>query len=218
MKIILENNPDSAKIAADFLRQQKAISFATDTVYGIAVDATNLKAIEHLYAIKKRDKNKPITIFLKEESDIEKIFIFDKITKKIADKFLFDGLTLVLKKRHDSHDSSTNLASNLNINDDFLGFRIVKNKFISELFKNFDYPLAVTSANISGFSAAISAEEIKSLDIDLLIDGGICQKKIPSTVVKIIDNKVIILREGAINSQLIESLINSEHNIKIIKQ
>ena len=104
-----------------------------------------------------------------------------------------------------------NLAPNLNENDEFLGFRIVETNFLQELFKNFSGILAVTSANISGQQAAISAEEVKKYfnfsTIDLLIDGGVCQKKIPSTVVKISDEKITILREGSIAASLIKSAI-----------
>ncbi len=197
MRIILENDSDAAQIAAEFLRQGLAISLATDTVYGIAVDATNLKAVEHLYQIKKRDKNKPIAIFLPDLKAAEKIFIFDDLSKKIAQQFLPGSLTLVLKKRP---ENPVHLASSLNENDDFLGLRIISSKFLDELFKIFPYPLAVTSANISGNNALISAAEIETqsdfLKIDLLIDGGVCKVKTPSTVAKIFEQKITILRQG----------------------
>jgi len=197
MKVILENNIDAAKLAAKTLHEKKAISFATDTVYGIAVNAMKTEAVEHLYKIKKRDKNKPIAIFLPNLEMAKKIFIFDDLSEKIAKKFLPGPLTLVLKK---CEKSLIDKACGLNENDDFLGFRIIESKFLDELFKIFPYPIAVTSANISGESALISAEEIKnnviSEKIDLLIDGGVCKIKIPSTVVKIFEEKITILRQG----------------------
>ncbi len=206
MQIISEQNPDCAAIAASYLQQKKIISFATDTVYGIAVDASSSNAVEHLYQIKKRDKNKPITIFLPNIEIAKKIFIFDNMSHKIAEKFLTQGLTLVLKKRP---YTPILLAKELNLNDDFLGFRIVKKNFINDLFMNFNGIIAVTSANISGSKDAISADEIKNnlslLKIDLLIDGGICEKRISSTIVKIFEEKITILREGAIASNIIKT-------------
>lgn len=197
MKIISEIDPFSIAIAADYLRAGKVISFATDTVYGIAADASNSKAIEQIYSVKKRNKNKPIAIFLPNLAMAERILIFDEQAKKVAEKFQQIPLTLILKKRS---EALINLASNLNENDEFLGFRIVQKNFISELLKNFGGVLAVTSANISGDEAAISGDQVKnyfnSKGIDLLIDGGICEKKIPSTVIKVSDNQITILRKG----------------------
>lgn len=195
MKIISEKDPQAISCAVDFLRAGKIISFATDTVYGVAVDASNYKAIEGLYAIKKRDQNKPIAIFLSDLQMAKKIFIFDEMAKKVVEKFGQQPFTLVLKKRH---DSSINLAENLNKNNAFLGFRIVKKDFIDELLKMFNGVLAVTSANISGFKPSISADQVKSnvAEIDLLIDGGVCEKKIPSAVIKIDNGQIKILREG----------------------
>ncbi len=197
MKIISEKDSAAISLAVDFLCAGKVISFATDTVYGIAVDASNNKAIERIYSIKKRDKNKPIAIFLPNLLMAEKILSFDEMAKKVAEKFSQIPLTLILKKRP---SALINLAPNLNQNDEFLGFRIVEKNFISELLKNFGGVLAVTSANISGGEASISAAQVKNYfnfnDIDLLIDGGICAKKIPSTVIKISDNQMTILREG----------------------
>lgn len=204
MKIISENDASAATIAAEFLREGKIIAFATDTIYGIAVDAASQVAVERLYQSKKRDKAKPIAIFLPNLQKAQEIFFFDNIAKKIAQKFFPGPLTLILKVKN-----RFNLAKNLNQNDEFLGFRIIEKKFLSDLFSIFSNPLAVTSVNISGDEALISAEQIKNngsfLNIDLLIDGGIC-KKIPSTVVKISQEKIEILREGALDSDLINSL------------
>lgn len=196
MKIISEKDPQAVSLAADFLRAGKIISFAADTVYGLAVDASSHNAIEQLYVIKKRDKNKPIAIFVPDLTTAKQIFTFNDKAKKFAKKFSEVPLTLVLKKRS---KPLIELAPNLNNGDKFLGFRIVNKKFIAELLENFGGVMAVTSANISGFEAPISANQVKNYfnfnEIDLLIDGDICEKKNPSAVIKI-DKKIEILRAG----------------------
>jgi len=198
MKIISEKDPAAISLATEYLCAGKIISFATDTVYGIVADASNINAVEQIYSIKRREKNKPIAIFLPNLLMAEKIFIFDEMAKNIAQKFSKNPLTIILKKQP---NAAMHLAPNLNKNDDFLGFRIVKKDFIDKLLKNFGGVLAVTSANISGDKAAISADQVKNyfnfLDIDLLIDGGVCEIKIPSTVIKICDNQLTILRNDA---------------------
>ncbi len=200
MQIIAENNPDVVALAIESLRRGEVIAFATDTVYGLAVDARNATAVEKLYNIKNRTNTKPIAIFAKDLSSAEKIFYFEDLAQKIAKKHFPGELTLVLKIRPESQNF---LAKNLNKNnDDFLGFRIVNCNFCKKLFEKFDGFLAVTSANLSGYAPASDAKEIEkyfaNTKLALLIDGGILQNKIPSTVAKIIDNKIIILRQGKV--------------------
>jgi L-threonylcarbamoyladenylate synthase len=201
MKVISEKDLDAVSIACEFLRAGKVISFATDTIYGIAVDASNFKAVEALYKIKKRDEKKPIAIFVKDLKAAKKIFYFDNLAKKISEKYFPGALTLVLKTKI---KSASILAKNLNYNaDGFLGFRIVDSNFIEKLLEKFDGALAVTSANLSGQKAATSATEIvKNLTkLDLLISGKV-SKKTPSTVLKISNKKITILRQGALKIDL----------------
>ena len=197
MLVVNEKDPNAATLASEFLEAGKVISFSTDTVYALAADASNFKAVETLYRIKNRDPKKPIAIFVKDLEAAKKIFFFDKKAKEIAKKFLPGALTLVLQTRDEAF---LYIASNLNQNsNNFLGFRVVDNFFVKELFKKFDGILAVTSANISGATAATNPDEIKNIlpNIDLLIKGEISHQP-SSTVAKIIDNKVIILRQGPV--------------------
>ena len=208
MLVIKESQSDAVEKACKFLHLGKAISFATDTVYGIAVDASNFKAVEDLYKIKKRDTKKPIAIFLKDLRLAKEIFYFDDVAQKIAEKFLPGKLTLVLKTKA---ESVKKLAKNLNQNsDEFLGFRIVENNFIQVLLKKFDGILAVTSANLSGDKPANSSQEVKkyfakSSLVALLIEGENSDLKNSeaSTVVKIFNQKIDILRRGAIKESTI---------------
>lgn len=208
MKIIPENNSEVLALACKFLREGKVISFATDTVYGIAVDATNESAVELLYSLKKRDAKKPIAIFVKDIETAENIFYFDDLAKKIATKFFPGSLTLVLKQKP---ESITEIAKNLNSDaQNFLGFRIVECDFVKKLMSEFGGILAVTSANLAGEESAISAKEVEKYfansNLDLIIDGGILEQKNISTVVKIVDQKIEILRHGVIKESLIKSI------------
>ena len=201
MKIIKESDLNAVELACDFLRQGKVISFSSDTVYGVAADARNYDAVNTLYEIKNRDAKKPIAIFVKDLKTAEEIFDFDEVAKKVAKEFLPGALTLVLKTKENVKNI---LAENLNQNDDrFLGFRLVEKKFIKNLLQKFDGILAVTSANKSNHEASISADEVKKYfthsKLALLIDGGISKEKTPSTVAKILDKKITILRQGLIN-------------------
>ena len=195
MQIINELDKGSAKLASQFLKDGKIIAFATDTIYGIAVDASNDKAVEKLYQVKRRNKNKPIAIFLPDLKAAKEIFIFDDLAKNIAKKFMPGALTLVLETKVEAKKI---LSNNLNLNNDnFIGFRIIDKKFTQNLFEEFNGILAVSSANLSGNLPLDDAIEIQNQinEIDLIISGE-TNLKIASTVAKICKGEINILRQG----------------------
>lgn len=207
IKLIEDSQITCVEEAVDFLKSGKILAFATDTVYGLAVDAKNFEAVESLYKIKKRDKTKAIAILLPNLNRAKEIFIFDELTNKIANKFLPGALTIVLevKKQQDF------LSKNLNINGNFLGFRIISSELIDKIFAKFDGAIALTSANLSGNKSAITAEEIyrnfeeTTLDL-LIIDSKKLKSTTASTVIKISNNSLEILREGLIPINKIKNL------------
>ncbi len=199
MKKIDINQQDCIKIACQYLKKGKIISFATETVYGLACDASNKNAVDELYSLKNRSHDKPIAIFVKDLDVAYDLLIFDDLAKNIAQKYLPGSLTMVLKK---NKSSEIKLAENLNMHDEFLGFRISSNDFVQKLMLDFDGVMAVTSANISGTKAANYDFEVEKYfansKLDLLICNGACASKIASTVVKIVNNELIFLRYGEV--------------------
>lgn len=201
MLIIDQYNQDAISLAIEKLKKGKVIAIPTDTVYGLAVDAKNFDAVENLYRLKKREKNKPLAIFLKNLEQIKKLFIVEDITKKLIEKYLPGKLTIVAKIKD---KTDIKLAKNLNeIDDDFLGFRVVESFFIKKLFNEFEVILAVTSANISGNKVANSPNEIIKIfpQIELIISGDLLENS-ASTVVKINNSQLEIIRNGAIEIEL----------------
>lgn len=205
MKIIKQSDKNALNLALNQLKNQGIFAFKTDTIYGFGVDATCEKSVENLYKLKKREKNKPIAIFVEDLQMAQEFLQFDDFSMKFAAKFFPNGLTLILPKK-----SKINLAKNLNEGDNFLGFRIVSLDFITQILREFKRPIAVTSANISGENSTILPSEVvaqfenEEYNDFLLIDDGICEGKIASTVVKITNQKIEILREGAISKAEIE--------------
>jgi L-threonylcarbamoyladenylate synthase len=195
MLVIDEKKSNAVDVAIDFLQKGKVISFATDTVYGVAVDATNPKAVEGLYKLKKRDKNKPIAIFLKNLESAKKLFIFNDLAREVVEKYMPGDITVILKT---TDFAKKFLAKNLNNNDnDFIGFRIIDSYFVQKLFEKYNGILAVSSANEASQNPCISASSVKKnlKNLDLLIAGK-KTSKISSTIVKIIENELILIRQG----------------------
>ncbi len=187
----------SVSRAAAILRDGGLVIVPTETVYGIAVDAMNADAVERLYEIKGRDQDKPLALQL---PDVEEVFHAaqeDSRARRLAS--LWPGpITLVL--RHQG------IIPRWITPTPFCGFRIPDHPVMLELLRSVARPLAVPSANFSGRPAPTS---IEAVDPDLIglvdgmIDGGPCRVAKESTVVRVDDSSVKILREGAVSREKI---------------
>lgn len=164
------------------------VIFPTDTVYGFLSDATNEKAVEKIYKIKKREKQKPLGVFVKDVDAANTV----AFVKKEHGKFLRDNKTTsVLKARK-------NVLSPLVYKDNAIGIRIPKYEFLNLILEKFGKPLAQTSANISGKPATTKIKEVleqfKDKDV-LIIDAGDLPKNTPSTIIDLTKNKIETIRE-----------------------
>ena len=193
--IISQYNKNAINLAITQLQQQKAIALPTDTIYGLAVDASSVKAVETLYELKKRDNQKPIAIFVQNLAMAREIFTFNTLAEKIANLYMHGKITIILNVK----ENNFSLAKNLNYNNNKIGFRYVNSFFMAKLLEIYQKPLAVTSANISGFEVAKSAQDIaKIFNLELIIDSEEICNNLASTVVEITENNLKILRQGEV--------------------
>ena len=180
----------------EILDNDGVIIFPTDTVYGIACNCFSEKAIKKVFDIKKRPENKPINDL---SNNLDKIKLVSKnISEKeefLINKYMPGALTIILDKNEKVSDI---LTAGL----DTIGVRIPKNNISLRILENVSYPLATTSANISGDSAGIKISDfLKEFDgvVDAIIDGGETDLKVASTIVRVeSDNKLKIIREGTL--------------------
>jgi L-threonylcarbamoyladenylate synthase len=179
-------SPTSVEQAFHCLIQGQILLFPTETVYGLGVDSAQPKAIERLYEIKGRPKEKPFQWLIADSDTVRKNSpIWTTSAEKLAKSFWPGPLTLVLPSREDT-----------------VGWRIPNHDWLLGLLKKLGRPLISTSANLAGEPPALSCEEgIEKLGerIQMAIDGGKVALGKPSTVVRLISDKVEILREGAIS-------------------
>ena len=152
------------------LKQGGVIIIPTETVYGIAADATNKSAVDKIFAIKKRSSSKPLQILVKNIRQAKRYAIFNEKAEMLAEKYFPGALTLILNEKEGS-----NISKNIHSTDKSLGIRIPDHKILTELFEYIDFPLACTSANISSEKPIIdfrAAKEIFEDMVDFTIDGG----------------------------------------------
>ncbi len=186
---------------AKIIKNGGIVVFPTETVYGIGTNGLNEQAVEKLYKVKKRPKNKPISLLV---SDIKMINQIAKdITEleyKLIETFFPGPLTIILKKK----DCVPNIVTS---NGDTVGIRMPQGEIARKLIEYAGIPIATPSANITGKPSGIELKNIiKDFDekVDYYIDGGKCDIGISSTIVKVIDGVPKILRQGSITKEEID--------------
>ena len=200
-KIIDEN--EIKEIAKD-IKEGKVAVFPTETVYGIGTNGLNEKAIEKLFRIKNRSKQKPISLLVSNMNMIEGVTKnINEIEYKLIKKFMPGPLTIILEKNE-------NVPDILTAGSKFVGIRIPYNEIAIKLIEYSGVPIATTSANVSGEEANIKLQDIMfefEDKADYYIDGGISKIGKASTVVKVEDNEIKILREGSISKEQLVSVL-----------
>jgi L-threonylcarbamoyladenylate synthase len=175
--------------------------FPTDTVYGIGCDPFNKNAVDRIYEIKKRDKKKPFPILTHSMGFASEIVEFDKISKKIAEKFWPGPLTIILKLKDKTLKETLGL-------DEKIAIRVPNNKCLLNILKNSKF-LVGTSANLSGEKSFTISQECyqKVTGYDVFVDGGDIENKGESTIVEIENGFPIIHRVGPIKKEEIEEYL-----------
>ena len=208
------NNLTKAKIIVD---NGGVVAVPTETVYGLAANAYNNKAIQKIYSLKKRPSRNPLIVHFKNIESIKNEAVINKNFLKLVKKFSPGPLTYILKKKKISKISK--LA---NKGLDTIAVRIPKEKNIIKLLSILKYPLAAPSANksksLSPTTAKHVAEEFGK-SVKMIIDGGVCKIGIESTVIDL-TTKPKILREGGLSSNIIEKFLKvklTEDKSKIVK-
>lgn len=174
----------------DWIQEGKVIAFPTDTVFGLGVLYSNEEALTNLKQAKLRDGNKPIPMMVKSIEQLEKIAYVDERVKLLADHFMPGALTLILKRRE-------SVPAYVSDYKDTIALRIPNDNFVLSLLEE---PMLVTSANLSGETPGKNEHDVLLQlggRIDAIVEGE-TKRDIPSTIVDLSSDKVIILREGEI--------------------
>lgn len=166
----------------------------TDTVYGIIGDALNMDVIHKVYEVKKRNYSKPLILMVSSIKMLEEyVDSINELERKLINRYWPGKLTILFKKNERINDLITS-------GSDLVGIRFPDNKELIELMEKLNKPLISTSCNISSKDVITSIdmlEEDISKYVSYVYDGGILSDT-SSTIVKVVDEEVEILREGEI--------------------
>ena len=198
MKIIKEDELSIPDIVSA-LRRGETIVYPTETCYGLGCDALNPLAVEKIFEIKKRQRDKPVLVVAADESMIVEYVDWSKELVNISEHYWPGALTAVVDVK-----SGVELPRGVMSNDGTLAFRITDHHLASEISAGLGRPLFSTSANFSVLESPYDIESVLNMfqhaDIqpDIIIDAGTLQHKNPSTVVRIKNGKVNVLRQGEV--------------------
>ena len=164
------------------LKEGKTILYPTDTVWGLGADATNSKAVQRIYKIKKREADKSMIILLDDMEKLEEYVVdVPEISYDLIEKTRVP-LTIIYPK-------AKNLAKNLVAKDGSIAIRVVNGAYCSEIIRLLNKPIVSTSANISGEASPTTFSDISETIInkaDYVVD--VFRKSIgsvkPSTIIK----------------------------------
>ncbi|PQA87724.1 L-threonylcarbamoyladenylate synthase [Hyphococcus luteus] len=193
------------KDAAAILRAGGLVAMPTETVYGLAADATNDQAVAKIFEAKGRPQFNPLIVHVAGPAMAKRYVAVPPLAEKLMAEFWPGPLTLVLPRKEDGKISLL-VSAGL----DTIGVRAPKHDLAQALIQSVDRALAAPSANRSGTISPTRADHVKdSLGdrVDMILDGGPSPVGVESTIVKIDGETVTLLRPGGIARADIERVI-----------
>lgn len=203
-------NPDALARGSAVLREGGLVGMPTETVYGLACDALNPRAVAGVFAAKERPSFDPLIVHVRDIDHAQTLAVFDGTAATLAQRFWPGPLTLVLPKRLDPKTGEPIVPGIVTAGLDRVGLRVPAHPVAQSLLHDSGLALAAPSANrfgsISPTTARHVADELAGR-VDLILDGGPCKQGVESTVVSVRSGGVSILRLGATSVEQVEQAL-----------
>jgi L-threonylcarbamoyladenylate synthase len=182
--------------AADLIRDGQPVAVPTETVYGLAADATNGEAVARIYEAKGRPSFNPLIVHVPDLAAAEAIGVFDDTARQLAEEHWPGPLTLVVPHRPDSP-----IASLVTAGLPTIALRVPAHRAMRALLAATGKPLAAPSANASGqLSPTRASHVMRTLDgrIAMIVDDGACAHGLESTIIGVTGGTMRLLRPGPV--------------------
>ena len=202
----LSCNDNDLEIAALLLKNGELVGVPTETVYGLAADATNEEAVAKIFEAKGRPADNPLIIHV---TSIDMMLGFTEdipsVVYKLAEKFWPGPLTMVLPKR-------SNVPDIVTAGMDTVAVRMPSNEVVRKIIDYVGRPLAAPSANKSGYPSPTTAQHViddMNGKIAAVVDGGPCSVGVESTVISFEGyDSVRVLRPGFITPEQLREVVD----------
>lgn len=207
MTLILEPSNEAIARAADILKSGGLVGLPTETVYGLAADAENGKAVARIYEAKARPAFNPLIVHVADIAAAERVAVFDARARVLAAQFWPGPLTLVLPLRPDSGIDPLVTAGL-----ETVAVRMPAHKVAQDVLRAYGKPLAAPSANPSGgLSPTSPAHVAKGLgeQVGMILAGGRSDVGLESTVIDVSGDVPFLLRHGAVTRDVLASALDT---------
>ena len=205
--LIVRPSAETIARAAALIREGRLVGIPTETVYGLAADATNDAAVASVFAAKGRPRFNPLIIHVPDVDAAEAVGSFDERGRALARRFWPGPLTLVLPRRADCAVSLLACAGLSTI-----AVRVPGHDVTLALLAAAGRPIAAPSANPSGSLSPTTAAHVAASmgdKVAMILDGGPCRIGVESTVVDLSEGEACVLRPGAVSADEIAAVIGS---------
>ena len=189
--------------AADLLRGGQIVAIPTETVYGLAADASNADAVAHIYAAKGRPDFNPLIVHVPDLAAAEELAEFGPLARQLAEAFWPGALTLVLPLRE-----GAKVAAAVTAGLPTIALRCPAHPVMQAVLAKSGLNLAAPSANKSGGISPTRAEHVlASLGgaVPMILDAGPCKEGLESTIVAIRLENIEILRPGPVTTESLQT-------------
>jgi L-threonylcarbamoyladenylate synthase len=197
-------DPDAIARAAALIRTGGLVVFPTSSFYGVGAQALNAKVVKRVFQVKKRDPANPLLILIASRTDLDALVrSIPETATRLMQAFWPGSLTLVF-------EAADRLPPNLTGYTKRIGIRLAGHPVASSLTKGVGAPITGTSANLSGHAACRAVADLEPLfrdQVDLILDAGTLGSGEASTVVDVTSDTAKILREGAIDTAKIRTVL-----------
>lgn len=188
--------------ASAYIAAGELVAIPTETVYGLAGSALYSTAAEKIYAAKGRPSDNPLIVHVAKPADVEKYAYPTPLFYTLAERFMPGPLTIILPKKPIIPDT---VSGGL----DTVAIRCPSHPIAHRLIEMSGHPIAAPSANRSGKPSCTTAAHVyEDLcgKIPLILDGGVCDIGVESTVISVADDRCTILRPGAITREMLAEI------------
>ena len=199
---IFPATPANIERAAHVIRDGRLVAMPTETVYGLAADATNGRAVAAIYEAKGRPRFNPLIVHVASLEQARELVVLTPLAERLAAAFWPGPLTLVLRARKDN-----GIAGLVRAGLETLAIRMPAHPVARALLAECGRPLAAPSANKSGRispTMAVHVADEFGAEVGIILDGGVCARGLESTILDASGHLLVLLRPGAIAAEAFE--------------
>lgn len=195
--MISSASADAVPLAVGLLKRNELVALPTETVYGLAGLSTSPEAIARIYEVKNRPPSNPLISHVSDIAMAEEYAIFDPVSRRLAEIFWPGPLTLILPLRQGGIDRNSTAG----------GARAALRApvgFAQQVIAELGLPVAAPSANMSGGISPTTAHHVAAdlgERVSLIVDGGPTRLGVESTVIRVSDAGLAVLRQGALTAE-----------------